>query len=116
MKQPELLKLIEQLKNKPSLLRKLKIFAIIGAAGLIVTSALLIWAGVAAYTYVADKAGAVTTIEQVDKFGSQIQAGLLGLDPMTCWEKAQTLMAVEPWLQKPAIENLNNLKLACVQP
>ncbi|HPI40232.1 MAG TPA: hypothetical protein PLJ21_05470 [Pseudobdellovibrionaceae bacterium] len=117
MKQIIFLELIRKLKAKPHLIRKIKIFAVVGVAGFFVTGALAIWAGVSAISYVADKANVVMqsaqTAAHIENLKTEVKG--LSLQPLNCWGKAQSLMAVEPWLARPALDNLKNLKVACLE-
>lgn len=81
------------------------------------TGALAIWAGVSAIGYVADKANIVMqapqTAAQVENLKTEL--GELNFQPLNCWGKAQSLLTVEPWLTRPALDNLKNLKVACFE-
>lgn len=117
MKQDIFLEIIRKLKAKPHLMRKVKIFVVVGVIGFFVTGALAIWAGISAISYVADKANVVMqspqTTAHVENFKTEVKG--LSLQPLNCWGKAQSLMAVEPWLARPALDNLKNLKVACLE-
>ncbi|MBK7961754.1 MAG: hypothetical protein IPK04_11495 [Bdellovibrionales bacterium] len=117
MKQVILIELIRRLKSKPNLMRKLKIFAVVGIVGFFMTGALALWAGVAAVSFVADKANVVMQAPQTKAHVENLKTEVKGLSfqPLDCWGKAQSLMAVEPWLARPALENLRNLKVACLE-
>ncbi len=118
MKKLILLEILRKLKAKPHLMRKVKIFAAIGIVGFLVTSGLVIWAGVSAFSYVATKANEVIqspqTSAQVENLRTEVKE-FSGLKALSCWGKAQSLIAVEPWLARPALENLSNLKVACLE-
>jgi hypothetical protein len=117
MKQIIFLEFIRKLKAKPHLMRKVKIFAVVGIVGFFVTGALAIWAGVSAMSYVAEKANAVMhspqAAAQFESLKTEVKG--LSLQPLNCWGKAQSLMALEPWLARPALDNLKNLKVACLE-
>lgn len=117
MKKSIFLEIIRELKAKPHLMRKVRIFAVVGIVGFFVTGALAIWAGASAISYVADKANVVMpspqTAAQVESLKNEVKG--LSLQPLNCWGKAQSLMAVEPWLARPALDNLKNLKVACLE-
>lgn len=118
MNQDIIYEVVRKLKAKPGLMRKVKIFAAVGAVGLLVTGALTIWAGVSAFNYVASKTNEVihspTAQAQVENLKLEAK-GLPKFQPLNCWGKAQSLMAVEPWLARPALDNLKNLKVACLE-
>ncbi|MBC7420636.1 MAG: hypothetical protein H7328_07905 [Bdellovibrio sp.] len=116
MKQDIIYKILRKIKEKPSRMRKVKIFVAVGFVGLLVTGALVIWAGVSALNYVASKTNEViqspTAQAKVENFKLKAD-GLKKFQP--CWVKAQSLMTIEPWLLPPALENLINLKVACLE-
>ncbi len=117
MKADLVLKMLNEAKAKPKLWRKLKVFVAVGLAGLLVVSALTIWAGFVAFNYVATTATDVIQSpmaqSQVESLKSEIAN--VKIQPLSCWAKAQSLLAVEPWLQRPAAEILSNLKVACFE-
>ena len=118
MKQDLFFEALRKLKAKPGLMRKVKIFAAVGVVGLLITGALVVWAGVSAFNYVASKTNEVihspTALAQVENLKSEAKV-LTRFQPLNCWGKAQSLMAVEPWLARPAFDNLKNLKFACLE-
>ncbi len=118
MKQDIIFQVLRKIKAKPDLMRKLKIFAVLGVVGFLITGALAIWAGVSAFNYVASKTSEViqspTTQVQVENVKIELKR-LPRFQALNCWNKAQSLMAVQPWLERPAIDNLVNLKVACLE-
>jgi hypothetical protein len=117
MKHILFLELIRKLKARPHLMRKVKIIAAVGVVVFLMTGALAIWAGVSAIGYVAGKANGVLQAPQTAVHIESLKTDLGGLklQPLNCWGKAQSLMAVEPWLTRPALDNLKNLKTACLE-
>ena len=109
---------LRKLKARPDLMRKVKIFAAVGAVGFVITAALVTWAGVSAFNYVASKATEVihspAALAQVENLKSEAK-GFSKFQLLSCWGKAQSLIAVEPWLARPALDNLWNLKVACLE-
>lgn len=118
MKQIIFYELIKKLKHRPQLMRKLKIFAVVGIAGFLIAGGLVIWAGASAVGYVASKANQAvhspTTQQHLESLKVEIQS-LPKFQALSCWGKAQSLIAVEPWLARPALDNLKNLKVACLE-
>ena len=116
MNQQILIELIRKLKAKPELMRKFKIFAVIVGIGFLLTGALTIWAGAKAITYLSGKAEVVMqtpeTAAQIEKLKTEAKG--LTVQPLSCWLQAQSLLAVETWLARPVLENLNRLKMACL--
>ena len=118
MKREIIFELIHKLKEKPHLMRKLKIFAVIGVVGFLITGGLAIWAGVTAFNYVATKATEAVQSPMAQTHVDNLKAELKNLpkiQALSCWGKAQSLLAVQPWLERPVIDNLINLKVACLE-
>jgi hypothetical protein len=118
MKQLILMELLSKLKANPKLMKKVKIFAVIGVVGFLMTGVLVIWAGFSALSYVSSKANIVMqspqTTTHIENLKNEVKE-LSALQPMNCWGKIQSLMAIEPWLERPALVNLMNLKDACIE-
>ncbi|MFN7904388.1 MAG: hypothetical protein ACK5P5_04335 [Pseudobdellovibrionaceae bacterium] len=118
MKREIVFKIINKLKEKPRLMRKLKIFTMIGVVGFLIIGALTIWAGVTAFNYVAAKATEAVQSPSTQIHVDNLKAELKNfpkLQAMSCWAQAQSLLTVQPWLERPAIDNLVNLKIACLK-
>lgn len=116
MKHAIIYEIIRKLKAKPALMRKVKIFAVLGLVGFVFVGGLAIWAGVSALKYVVASTSQVMSSpkaqEQIQIAKTELQK--IQFQPLNCWDKAQSLMAVQPWLEKPAFDNLRNLKVACL--
>jgi hypothetical protein len=110
--------IMRELKAKPKLMKKLKIFLIVGVVGVVLTGVLAVWAGITAINYVASTAGQVIQSpiakDQVETLKAEVE-GIAKFQALSCWTKAQSLLAVQPWLEKPVQENLHSLKLACFE-
>ena len=108
MKQVIFYEIINKLKSKPSFVRKFKIFAVLGLVGVVAAVSLALWAGASALSY------AVKSVDQVAvPLKTEIQQ--MQFRPLNCWGKAQSLLTVQPWIEKPALDNLRNLKMACLE-
>jgi len=118
MNQNIFFELLQKLKQKPNLMRKLKIFAVIGVVGFLITGGLVIWAGISAVSYVTSTTNQAVqsplTQDHIAKLKTKAQ-GLPKIQALNCWAKAQSLLAVQPWLERPALDNLVNLKVACLE-
>lgn len=117
MKHAIIYEIIRKIKAKPALMRKVKIFAVVGLVGFFLVGGLTIWAGVSAVKYVVASTSQVisspTTQEQIQSAKTELQK--VQFQPLNCWGKAQSLLAVQPWIEKPAFDNLQNLKVACLE-
>ncbi|RJX29752.1 MAG: hypothetical protein C4531_10110 [Desulfurivibrio sp.] len=102
---------MRKFKANGQLKRKLKILLGVGLAGLLLVGALIIWAGVATIQHVAGLGANANVQEQVRDLKTEIPA----LAKVGCWDKVQSLLSVEVWLENPAAANLQSLKEACVE-
>ena len=117
MKNQILRKVLHNLKTKPHLLRKVKIFAAVGLVGFLVLGSLLVWAGFSTLRYIANQANQIVLSPniqaQVETLKTEVK-GMTILRPLNCWDRAQSLLAIQPWLERPALDNFLNLKVACL--
>ncbi len=98
-------------------MKKLKILIGVGLVGVVAVGILTVWAGVAAVGYVATETKEVLQSKTAMTYVEQLRTELnqvSHIQPMSCLHRAQTLLAVQPWLERPALENLMNLKVACL--
>ena len=107
----------KRLERKPKFKRKLKIFAIVGLLGFFMTSSLAIWTGVAVWDYFSAKGNlgvSSGTSEYIENLRTRIDA-IPNINARNCWDKAQSLIGIEPWLARPLADNLVHLKVACLE-
>jgi hypothetical protein len=118
MKRTILEKPLRTFKNKPEFLRKLKGIVALGLVTFFLLGGLLIWAGISAVDYVATKANHLvmsqTTQQQIENLKLEVKS-ITKLQALSCWGKAQSLLAVEPWVTYSISENFKNLKVACLE-
>lgn len=114
MKKFIFVEILQRLRSKPQLKRKLKIFAVIGLVGFFVTAGLVIWAGVSAVRFASNQIQAVNIQGQINKLESGWQS-LPAITTVSCWNKAQSLMNFESWFTRPVTDNFKNLKVACLE-
>ncbi len=116
---------LRYLKTNYKLNRKLKIFLGAGLAGIFMVGALVVWAGVATFKSVASIGANPVVQEKIKSWNNtnvqekivSLETGVKNLPALTkvgCWTTAQGLMKVEVWIAKPFVENLNSLKIACL--
>jgi hypothetical protein len=104
--------LYNKLKANPQIMRKLKIFLGITFIGFLLVCALVIWGGVTAVRGVANLGANPNVQEKVVALGTEIK-NLPALAKVGCWDKAQSLLSIKVWLEKPVAENFKELTLAC---
>ena len=110
--------IVNKLKRNPKALRKVKIFAVVGGIGFLLVGSLAVWAGFSALSYVMSSANQIIQSPLTQGHVENVKAELQGLpkfQAINCWGKAQTLLGVQPWIERPALENLTNLKQACFE-
>ncbi len=93
--------------------RKLKIFLGVGFVGIIMIGALVIWAGIATIKGVANLAEEARVSDKVISLQKEME-NIAMLPKVDCWNTVQGLLNVEIWLESPIAENLQSLKLACM--
>jgi uncharacterized membrane protein YjgN (DUF898 family) len=98
----------EQLK------KQIKVFLGIGCLGILLVCGLIIWAGVATVKHVATIGENVNVQEQVQNLKKTGTLNLPAIAKVGCWEKAQSLLVVQVWLEKPVAENIQGLMDACL--
>ncbi len=112
MNQSELQQAFNQFKDNDQLKRKFKIFLGIGCLGILLVGGLILWASVATVQHVAGLGSKVNVQEQVQNLKGKIP-GIPAIAKAGCWEKVQSLMSIQIWLETPVAENINSLKDAC---
>ena len=102
----------EGLMQKRNFKKLVAVFLGVGSLVLVAVTALAIWAGVAAFNYLSENVQAPAVSAQVE----DLKNGFEQLPPLAkvgCWDKAQSLLNIEAWLERPVADNFNQLKLAC---
>jgi hypothetical protein len=110
--------LISRRKENPRLMRKIKILAAVGIVGFLLTGIVAIWAGLSAFHYIAkaktDIAQSSMAQTQVENLATELKS-ISQFKALDCWSKTQSLMSVQPWYERPPLENLKSLKAACLE-
>ena len=117
MRQIIFLEILKRLKQKPSLMRKAKMFAVVGLIGFVLVGSLTIWAGISAVKYVASTAhqAVLSPTAQTHIQDAKGELQQIRFQPLNCWGKAQTLLTLQPWVEKSALDNFRKLKVACLE-
>ena len=114
MKNLIFLEIMNRLRAKPKLKKKLTIFVIVGVIGFFVTSGLVIWAGLSAVRFASNQVQALNMPVQLDRIESGIKS-LPTITAMDCWGKTQSLMNLESWVKQPLVDTFRQLKVSCLQ-
>ena len=112
MNQSELQKAFNNFKANEQSKRKLKIFLGIGCLGILLVGGLILWAGVATVQQVAKIGNNVNVQEQVENLKGVIPK-IPAIVKVGCWEKVQSLMKIQVWLETPLGDNFTSLQDAC---
>lgn len=116
MKKIIFFKSIKYLKSQPRLLKKLKLFVVVGLVSFMALGGLAIWASASAIKYVAavvnEKEIVSSTRLQVESMKNNLNQ--MEFNPVNCWLEAQSLLIIETWMQSPLEENLKKIKMACL--
>ena len=112
MNQSELHRAFNNFKANDHLKKKLKIFLGIGCLGMVLLGGLVLWAGFTAVQHVAKIGSNVTVQEQMENLKGEISE-IPAIVKVGCWEKVQSLMNIQVWLETPLGENITSLKDAC---
>lgn len=123
---------MKAVRQNPGLAKKLKIFAAVAVVGLFITAGLVVWAGISMVSYVASQTQQVINSPVAQNQLEQLKSQNLNLENLNveklkaevpplpqvniqgCWQSLQGLMTVQPWLENPALKNIHDLKIACL--
>jgi len=105
---------MKKFKADGQLKRKLKIFLGVGLVGILLVGALIIWAGVATVQHAASLGADANVQEKVRDLKNELPE-IPAPVKVGCWDKVQSLLTVEVWLEKPVADNLKSLKDACLE-
>lgn len=110
-------KLVKKLKQRPDLMRKFKIFILIGFVGFIITFGLLVWTGISVVKYAATNMTEIIQSEETSLIVENVQQEITALPTLqlaNCWSKTQSMLNAATWLGKPLKENFDSLRAACL--
>lgn len=99
-------------------MKKFKILALVGIVGILIAGTLVVWAGVSALSYFSSVAQQAIQSPAAQAHINEIHTEMKNLpqfQAVSCWGKAQSLLAVQPWLERPLMDNLDNLRVACFE-
>lgn len=103
MKKEMIFEILNKIESDIKFKRKLRAFLIVGIIGFFIISAMTVWLGFKAVNYVASKSNEVE------------QTLIVQGHVVSCWSKVQSLIAIQVWFEKSAIDNLMDLKVACLE-
>lgn len=109
-------KLIKELKSKPATMKKMKVFVVVGLVGVLIIGGLTVWTAVTATRYLASSVHQVVTSSLTQEKIHSIKKEFKNMNfrQLDCWGKAESLLSLQPWFEKPALDNFRSLKIACL--
>lgn len=113
MKEQFLREIIYQIKSRPSLKKKIKIFLIVGLAGFVLTTGLLVWGAFSFLGYMGSQIQTSHLNGQVQEIQTNLKQ-LPTVNAIGCWARAQSLMNYETWFLRPIEDNFKALKQSCL--
>lgn len=113
MKTDVFFKMLKKLTRESIPIKKLRVFVAVGIIGLFITGGLATWASFAALNYLTTKADQASQ-DSFQNLRAELQV-LSKINTLNCWNKAQSLLAVQPWIERSTIDNLIGLKVACLE-
>jgi hypothetical protein len=114
MKDQILREILYKIKSRPDLKKKLKIAILVGVVGFFLTAGLVIWAAVSAVSYFGNQLQTTNVNGAVESLQTNIK-NIPAVNALGCWQQAQNMMAIEPWLIRSLAQNLNLLKDSCLR-
>lgn len=110
--------LLHRAGASPRLKRRIKIFAALSLVGVFLAGGLAIWAGVAAFDYAAGAARsahtAIISSQDLQSAGKKL-AGEQPLLRPGCLARAQGMLNLSHWLEKPLQQSYRELRQACLE-
>ncbi len=101
------------LKTKSQLHKKLKFFLVIALVALVFIGSFTLYLGVVGVRYLASVGQEINIAEQTHILKDKVQSLPKSIQP-TCLTAAQSMLSLEKLTQKPLIENVQELKTACL--
>jgi hypothetical protein len=118
MRREVIFEILKKLEAKKDLKRRLKVFVIIGVIGFFIVGAIAMWIGFKTVSFVATKTKEVDPTSVVKVHTENFKSELTSISKhqvVSCWSKAQSLIAVQVWLERSAMDNLVDLKATCLE-
>lgn len=117
MKKIIFFRLIKNLNSQPKLLKKLKVFIVLGLITFTLLGGLAIWASVSALQYLTTKSNEIdiTNFSRQQIASIKSEMAEINFQPLRCWSQTQSLLAIEPWLKNTLEVNFQSMKSACFE-
>jgi cytoskeletal protein RodZ len=100
----------------PKKRKKIKTYLALAFCSFVLILGLVAWAGISAVEYIASASTQTllptAATQQITKLKEESKI-LSTFQPMSCLDKAQSLISVQPWLEQSVSLNFLDLKAAC---
>jgi hypothetical protein len=104
---------IRRILANEQLKKHIKVFLGIACLVILLGGGLIVWAGVATFRHVATIGENANVQEQVQSLKKTGVLTLPAIPKVGCWQKAQSMLVLQIWIEKPIGENVQGLKDAC---
>lgn len=96
-------------------MKNIKVLVGVALITMAVILGLGIWATVATVRYVSQSTTEIVSSPQVRQQVEMVRDRIhqAEFNPRECWLKAQSLMTIQPWIERPLSENVEQLKNQC---
>ncbi|MEI8027423.1 MAG: hypothetical protein WCI18_13830 [Pseudomonadota bacterium] len=111
------LKLLKKSKSNQNFRKRAILFVSLGAFTFLTVSGLALWGALSAISYVSDATSQVLSTPAAKEQAKTLREGLKelpNLQALACLNRAQQLLAITPWLERPVLANLVLLKNECL--
>lgn len=113
MKKYVLFEIFSRLLFVPKFRKKMKLIAVVGVLGLVVTLALVGWAGVSIVRYASNHIQSLNVPSLANSLEDQIGT-TFSINSISCWNQFRSQLNLETWTTIPIADNIKNLKGACM--
>ena len=108
----------KKLREHPEIVRKLKIFSIVGIMGFLMIGGMVVLAGVwvvnSVTLYTSRDIHPPIVRERLDNLNAEMRE-FVDVRALKCLDKAWSLVGISPWLEEAAVNNLIALKSVCLK-
>ena len=99
-------------------MRKITLFQVLaGTTGVLAFAGIIIWSSVSLINYAISSTSELMNSPKVqnhiEKAKDKIER--IQFKPQSCWNEAQNLLSLQPWLQHPPLDNLKGLSVSCME-
>lgn len=108
---------LERYKSNPNFMKKVILWGSLALGGLFVLLAVAIWGAVSLFSAATSTASKMAASPAAQSYADSLKSDLQDLPrikALPCFDTAQNLLALGPWLERPVLDNMVQLKDACL--